>query len=629
LLAALVVNDTPGVDTITVGVTAAGGISVIVNDKQTDYGPGEWDSLLVRNTAGRDTINVRGTVVPSVVHYLDDVNVMVGDAGGVQNVKAALNVNGAVGGPATGGTAAIVINNGADTTPRNVVMTAVGNKEIITGLAPAEISIGVEFEPVGPAGLGPPEDRLSVTTGTAQDQVAIRRLRPRLATTLFNTGGADAIVAGDGTLDSIRSPLVVWGRAVTPFLPGNMTVRLDDSAAKVARQFDLKVETPPGPGGGPGPIPVIGFGGEGMTPQTVSVRAMEVGSVTIDGGSGGNGFVVHDVPMRLEGPGMRLTLNTGEGPDQAAIHASVLGATVVVNGQGGDDTLKAGPIGPWDGVSAELEFAGGGGRNTFIVQGPKASPLDIPSVPVLVTAGRIEHRGVEFKYSGVGKLQLQNGWFNVNEDLGGLDLTVTSEESPIPFESTTSVQINATQNLGALEIQGGPVELSAGGNKVLGCTSLNILGDGTLDLTDNQMEVRYNLFIPLDSIRKWIFGRRLFSSLADARHNLGYSDRSGGIDFAPFGTVFVKYTLYGDANLDGRVDFADLVALAQHYGDNSGNANWDEGDFTYDGKVGFDDLTRLAQNYNTAMAAVAAASPAPVKSLTAPTPRRRPYLRPR
>lgn len=51
----------------------------------------------------------------------------------------------------------------------------------------------------------------------------------------------------------------------------------------------------------------------------------------------------------------------------------------------------------------------------------------------------------------------------------------------------------------------------------------------------------------------------------------------------------------GDANLDNRVNFADLIILAQNYG--SQTASWQTGDFNNDHKVGFPDLIVLAQNY--------------------------------
>jgi autotransporter-associated beta strand protein len=69
-------------------------------------------------------------------------------------------------------------------------------------------------------------------------------------------------------------------------------------------------------------------------------------------------------------------------------------------------------------------------------------------------------------------------------------------------------------------------------------------------------------------------------------------------------TVVARYTLAGDATLDGSVDFNDLVKLAQNYNTtvkNSTESWWNHGDFTYDGITDFNDLVKLAQNYNTAL----------------------------
>jgi hypothetical protein len=69
-------------------------------------------------------------------------------------------------------------------------------------------------------------------------------------------------------------------------------------------------------------------------------------------------------------------------------------------------------------------------------------------------------------------------------------------------------------------------------------------------------------------------------------------------------TVVVRYTLAGDATLDGAVDFNDLVKLAQNYNTTVSTTTeswWNHGDFTYDGVTDFNDLVKLAQNYNTAL----------------------------
>jgi autotransporter-associated beta strand protein len=62
-----------------------------------------------------------------------------------------------------------------------------------------------------------------------------------------------------------------------------------------------------------------------------------------------------------------------------------------------------------------------------------------------------------------------------------------------------------------------------------------------------------------------------------------------------------RFTFLGDATLDGKVDFTDLVKLAQNYNIVDGSRLWFTGDFNYDGNVDFADLVKLAQNYNAAL----------------------------
>lgn len=96
----------------------------------------------------------------------------------------------------------------------------------------------------------------------------------------------------------------------------------------------------------------------------------------------------------------------------------------------------------------------------------------------------------------------------------------------------------------------------------------------------------------------------------------GNKDGTGGDDY-----TFSFFVLAGDANHDRTIGFADLVAVAQHYGQ-IGGATASTGDANNDGNVSFADLVVVAQKYGTTLPAPA---PAPAPATTpipaaAPTP---------
>jgi hypothetical protein len=90
-----------------------------------------------------------------------------------------------------------------------------------------------------------------------------------------------------------------------------------------------------------------------------------------------------------------------------------------------------------------------------------------------------------------------------------------------------------------------------------------------------------------------------YATLSRIESTAGAKPPSAGVKDDQSGTVTITPTvtppLPGDANGDRKVDFSDLLILAQNYGKTG--QSFATGDFNGDGVVGFPDLLILAQNY--------------------------------
>jgi hypothetical protein len=75
---------------------------------------------------------------------------------------------------------------------------------------------------------------------------------------------------------------------------------------------------------------------------------------------------------------------------------------------------------------------------------------------------------------------------------------------------------------------------------------------------------------------------------------LGYADFSGLPVTSD--SILLKYTYYGDIDLNGQVDADDLTVFANNFGRTSGATQVD-GDIDFNGTVDADDLTVFANNF--------------------------------
>lgn len=200
--------------------------------------------------------------------------------------------------------------------------------------------------------------------------------------------------------------------------------------------------------------------------------------------------------------------------------------------------------------------------------------------------------------------------FNINNGLvqiGGTEDPFTDNNAP-GAGSTAGNHVAVNVNDGA-ELQ---LTQSFSTVTVAGLT-VNAASNSVLDLGTNAMIVDYSSSAtdPISSIVSLIksgwdggtwTGVGITSSAAaanSANYGIGYADSADAGNPAGLasGQVEVKYTLLGDANLDGKVNGADFTIMAANFNQSVTNG-WDKGDFNYDGSVNGADFTLLAQNFN-------------------------------
>ena len=220
-----------------------------------------------------------------------------------------------------------------------------------------------------------------------------------------------------------------------------------------------------------------------------------------------------------------------------------------------------------------------------------------------VTAGTISGSGTTTVTAG------QNVGVTTLNQAGGVD----NEGNLTVLAGGTVGKITETGTAGALAIYGGTLQLAQGSGGSM--QSVLYIAGGALDITNNHFFIDYGSGAdPIASIFSWIQsgaynggttitwnGTGIISSNAQSNpgYGIGYADSADAGNPAGLssGTVEIMYTLYGDANLDGKVNGTDFNLMAANFNQAVTNG-WDLGDFNYDGKVNGSDFVLLADNFN-------------------------------
>ncbi|HEY1922453.1 MAG TPA: dockerin type I domain-containing protein, partial [Tepidisphaeraceae bacterium] len=173
--------------------------------------------------------------------------------------------------------------------------------------------------------------------------------------------------------------------------------------------------------------------------------------------------------------------------------------------------------------------------------------------------------------------------------------------------------IASITGVGLLALSGGAtltINSNSGKNSV-GSLSIDAAHGSHLDLNNGALFINYGAGTdPIASIAAYIksgyangawTGPGIMSTTDQTAmaYGIGYADGADGVVAGlSSGQIEIRYTLYGDANLDGVVSGVDFTILAGNL--NKVVSGWDKGDFNYDGVVSGQDFTALIGNLGKA-----------------------------
>jgi hypothetical protein len=313
---------------------------------------------------------------------------------------------------------------------------------------------------------------------------------------------------------------------------------------------------------------------------TLSTSPNEIVASASPGGDANFNLTLAEIGDQQDLTGVGVTISNLLGPNGTVIPASDITFT---------DPPSTIGAGSQDGVSFQLTapLAAGAYQGSVLVtsdDGTSTVPVELDVAVPGVLAGS----GAQYTVSGpIGSqiLDVSSGTIALDGDLS----SILSDNYTLKIENGAAVLLESDQNVGQLEI----------------------IGDGTLDLSNNELLINYGTnpdpkSAIWQSLASGYDGGRWTgpgidssaASLTKGAYGVGFADGADGVVAGlNSGQIELKYTLNGDTNLDGKVNGADLTILATNFNQSVTNG-WDKGDFNYDGKVNGADLLLLADNFN-------------------------------
>jgi fibronectin-binding autotransporter adhesin len=262
-----------------------------------------------------------------------------------------------------------------------------------------------------------------------------------------------------------------------------------------------------------------------------------------------------------------------------------------------------------------------GDQLTFTLYGGTSNGLNsIPTYTYTVTSADLQSNAGALNKTGSGTLTLSGS----NNYAGGTNITAGKLifSNAGAFPAGTNLTITGTSSVAQVAAQ--PTGVSASLLQIA-----TLANSGTLDLTNNAAVITGDSYSAIFAeIATGFNGGKwngssgsgaIISSLAasNSTHLTAIGVATGQTSFegqtVASSSVLVKYTYYGDANLDGKVDGSDYSLIDNGY--LSGLTGWDNGDFNYDGVVNGSDYTLIDNAFNSQGSTISAELASPTAQI--------------
>jgi hypothetical protein len=263
----------------------------------------------------------------------------------------------------------------------------------------------------------------------------------------------------------------------------------------------------------------------GLSPATINYDEVDVSSLTVDGGSGGNTFNIDGTLVNPSFPATPTTLNTGVGDNTVNVNATNAGSLLAIQGQGGFDTVNIGSAGALTDIFSPVSVTDSNPTGTATLNiddhndatnatatlddlsGNPYSPFEVTGLsPAPITYG-----------IGVTALNITGGTsangtagvtFNIYDTQSGTTTTITGGAHQNVFNLSNASETGGLDNLP------GPVVVNGGAS-----------GTDAVTLDDSSADRNDDYTITDTTVSRPVFGGLTYDSIGiltlNAENNLG------------------------------------------------------------------------------------------------------------